>query len=99
MMYPPVFSVCSADADVQSHLGAGPCRVFLFGYAEGVNGGPPQKPYAVWRIVSGEPENYLDKAPDADTWTLQFDVFGDTAYTSREAAKALRNAIEPTARS
>lgn len=96
MIYPPVFEVCNAVAAVQAELGS-PARLYPFGHAEGPNGGPPARPYAVWRIVSGVPENYLDKVPDADSWTVQIDVFGSSAYTAREGAKALRNAIEPVA--
>lgn len=96
MIYPPIFATCNADGAVQAQLGS-PCRLFPFGQAEGVNGGPPERPYAVWRTVSGSPENYLGDLPDADTWTIQIDVFSGSAYASREGAKALRNAIEPVA--
>lgn len=96
MIYPPVYAVCNASAAVQAELGA-PARLYAFGEAEGVHGGPPAKPYAVWQVITGAPENYLDQVPDADQWGLQIDVYADTAYAAREAATALRNAIEPVA--
>lgn len=92
-MYPPIFEICSADPDVQSNLGSSPCRLYPFGEASEV----VAKPYAVWQVVSGLPENYMDKIPDMDSWIIQVDVYGDTGQSVRDAAQALRNAIEPNA--
>lgn len=97
MMYPPILEVCSADAGVQAVLGSDPCRVHLFGYGKGSSGGVPATPYAVWQIIGGIPENYLGSLPDADNWSLQIDVYASTAADARDAAMALRNAIEPVA--
>jgi len=92
-MYPPIFSTCAGDASVQFYLGVAPTRLYPFGNApEGVT-----KPYAVWQVVSGAPENYIDKVPDIDSWTLQVDVYATTASEGRDAAEALRDAIEPYA--
>ena len=92
-MYPPIFEICSAHADVQTNLGQTPCRLYPFGEA-------PQdvaKPYAVWQLVGGFPENYINDLPDIDSFTTQIDVYADKATTARDAAKALRDAIEPYA--
>lgn len=51
----------------------------------------------MWQIISGVPENYIGNIPDADSWTLQIDVYAETASHARDAALALRNAIEPVA--
>ncbi len=96
MIYPPIFAVCNADPAVHAVLG-NPCRLYPFGRAEGDTGGKPQRAYAVWQVISGVPENYLGNLPDADGWTLQVDVYAATASQAREAAIALRNAIEPEA--
>lgn len=96
MIYPPIFAVCNASPAVQAELG-NPCRFYPFGRAENDDGGRPQRPYAVWQVVSGVPENYLGCLPDADNWTLQVDVYAATAKQARDAATALRNAIEPEA--
>jgi len=93
MMYPPIFEVSAASPAVTALLGASPLRLWPFGE-------PPQNtplPYAVWQTVSGQPENYLGQRPDADSWSLQVDVYADTATSARNVAKALRDAIEPTA--
>lgn len=97
MMYPPVMAVCSADAGVQAALGSNPCRLYVFGEAKGLNGGPPQTPYAVWQVVSGAPENYLGERPDTDGWSIQFDVYAPSVTAVRAVAEALRDAIEPVA--
>jgi len=78
MMYPPIFAVCSSNPGVQAALGSSPCRVFMFGHA-------PQgttKPYAVWQLIGGSPENYLATRPDADNWSLQIDVYATTGEAS-----------------
>lgn len=89
-MFPPIFEVCSIDTDVQSIFGSTPCRLYPFGEA-------PQnviKPYAVWQLVSGAPENYLDRVPDVDQFTIQIDVYANTVDASRIGAKVLRNVIQ-----
>jgi len=93
-MFPPLFSICSGDSDVQALLGTNPVRLYPFGDA-------PQKnktlPYVVWQTVSGSPENYLGDIPDADSYTTQIDIYGKTGDSVRDVARVLRNAIEPFA--
>lgn len=89
-MTAPIFAVASADSTVKSVLGSNPVRIFPFGEApEGT-----AKPYAVWQIITGSPENYLAGRPDIDGFTLQVDVYGATAISTRDASVAIRNAIE-----
>jgi len=90
-MTPPIFQLCSQAADVTELLGTGAnLRLYSFGEApEGV-----AKPYAVWQLVNGEPENYLAGRPDADVVTLQIDVYGTTGTTVRQVRDAIRDAIE-----
>jgi hypothetical protein len=89
-MFPPIFSVVSSDANVLAVLGANPVRFFLFGLATPAT----PKPYAVWQTIGGSPENYLDRRPDIDSYVLQVDIYGTTAAQCREAARAVRDAIE-----
>ena len=92
-MYPPIFSTVAADAAVQAELGTNPVRFYPFGEAPaGVS-----KPYAVWQVVTGFPENYLGQLPDIDSYSIQVDVYSETASGARQAALALRDAIEPVA--
>jgi hypothetical protein len=92
-MYPPIFTVCAADSAVTTLLGTTPTRLYPFGEA-------PQevvKPYAVWQIINGAPENVLSDAPDVDSYTVQVDVYADTGASVRSVVQALRNAIQPVA--
>lgn len=93
MNYPPIFATCRASSAVTAILGASPTRLFLFGEA-------PQNvalPYATWQITGGTPENYLDTVPDIDRYSVQVDVWAETASDARDAAGALLGAIEPVA--
>ncbi len=92
-MFPPIFEICSADSNVQSNLGASPCRLYAFGRA----GDAPTYPYAVWQTVSGVPENYLGQVPDIDSWTTQVDIYAQNGLDARNAAQAIRDAVEPYA--
>ncbi|WP_217476613.1 tail completion protein gp17 [Stutzerimonas stutzeri] len=89
-MYPPIFKTAAASTAVQAVLGAGPTRLYPFGEApEGVI-----YPYAVWQAIGGAPANYLACRPDIDLFSLQVDVYGDSADSVRHAGAALRDAIE-----
>ena len=93
-MTPPIFQLCSQAAAVTALLGTGAnLRLYSFGEA-------PQdvaKPYAVWQLVNGAPENYLAGRPDADGFTLQVDVYGMTGTSVRQVRDAIRDAIELSA--
>lgn len=95
-MYPPIFPTVRASAAVRALLGDNPVRFYQFGMApQGV-----VKPYAVWRRVGGLPENFLDTTPDADSFTLQVDIYASPnqgADLTRTIAVALRDAIEKVA--
>jgi hypothetical protein len=54
-------------------------------------------PYAVWQVVTGLPENYINQVPDIDSYTIQVDVYATTATSARNVAKAIRDAIETKA--
>lgn len=90
-MTPPIVQACAQSAAVTALLGLGAgMRLYSFGEApDGV-----AKPYAVWQLVSGEPENYLAGRPDADGFTLQVDVYGATGPSARQVRDAIRDAIE-----
>lgn len=90
MNTPPIFMLCAADPGVTALLGTNPVRVFMFGMApQNV-----QKPYAVWQVVSGSPENYLAGRPDTERHALQIDVYADSASVARSALSAIEHAIE-----
>jgi len=93
MIFPPIFEICSTDSAVMAELGIDPVRLFPYGRAPQY----PEKPYAVWQLIGGAPENYLDCPPDIDSFTIQVDVYADDDEAADAAAVALRDAIEPYA--
>ncbi|MGA4455346.1 DUF3168 domain-containing protein [Pseudomonas fortuita] len=90
-MTPPIVKACLQSPAVTALLGTGTgMRFYSFGEAEqGV-----AKPYAVWQIVNGIPENYLAGRPDLDGFTLQVDVYAATGDSARQVRDAIRDAIE-----
>jgi len=88
---PPIFPVCAASAAVTALLGAGPVRLFPFGSApEGV-----ARPYAVWQMITGDPESLLEGGADMDGYSLQVDIYAATPDSAEAVRIALRDAIEP----
>lgn len=95
----PIYAVCAADSGVRDALwwasaplamGGPHLKLYPFGEApEGVT-----KPYAVWQLVTGSPENYLSGRPDMDGFTLQVDVYAITATSARSVTEAIAYAIE-----
>lgn len=89
-MFPPVFEICASSSDVQTNLGSPITRLYAFGYSPD----SPTYPYAVWQTITGSPENYLGQVPDIDQWTVQIDIYARTVLDARNAAQAVRDAIE-----
>ncbi|MBB1389536.1 DUF3168 domain-containing protein [Shewanella sp. SG44-6] len=86
----PIFSVCAASVAVTQLLGTNPTRLYPFGQA-------PQnvvKPYAVWQVIGGSPENYVSGRPDTDTFSLQVDVYAESGSSASNVGDAIRTAIE-----
>lgn len=89
-MYAEIFEFIKNDQAVKDILGASPVRFFPFGFA-------PQDvalPYAVFQTYGGSPENHLNARPKMDVFSIQIDVYSDSAATARQASKALSYALE-----
>lgn len=84
-----VYEAVSANAGVQTIFG-NPPRVYPFFDA------PErcQKPYAVYQMIFGTPENYLSGSPDHDYASVQVDVYADDPDAAIDAVEALRDALE-----
>lgn len=89
-MIAPIFSVCAASQAVKDYWVPTPSGSIPSGYQDD----NIVYPYAVWQNIGGSPENYLNQRPDADHYTLQVDVYGDTDADVIAVARALRDAIE-----
>lgn len=93
MMNPPLFEILNASNPVKVLLGSNPLRVFPWGRA-------PQnvaKPYAVYAVYNGLPENYLAQAPDIDNKGTQINIYAATAASLENCFEAVRDALEPHA--
>lgn len=91
-MIPPVFTILSADTTVTALLGTTPLRVF-----------PDQapqntiKPYAVYTMFSGTPQNTFDEAAEVDILSTQIDIWADTSGSCQAVAEVVRTSLEPYA--
>ena len=94
-MRPPVYSTLAADTDTATLLTDADGRLRVFGFGEA-----PQefaRPYVVWQIVYGSPDNSLSCVPNTDLFGVQFDIYGPSADAVRTVAAAVRGAVEPVA--
>jgi len=94
-MFPNIFQYVSASNPVKAVLGSNPIRFWPFARAPQKGGVGYALPYAVWQSPYGTPENYINNLPDIDNLGVQIDVYGDSVDSSRAAAIALRNSLEP----
>lgn len=92
MSNPPIYELAAAASPVVALLGS-PIRFYPFGIADENT----PRPYAVWQLISGQPENFLAGRPDLDGFSVQVDVYGKTPQTTRPVRDALRDAFEPAA--
>jgi hypothetical protein len=86
----PIFSLCASSDAVTQLLGSHPTRLYPFGQA-------PQnvaKPYAVWQVIGGNPDNYMSDRPDTDMFSLQIDVYAESGSSATDVGDAIRFAIE-----
>lgn len=92
-----LFQLAKADPAVTALLGSAVTRFWAFGNA-------PQKgmpnyglPYAVYQMVYGSPENYVNQRPDMDNAGYQVDCYSQTAEQARQVAAALSYSLEGAA--
>lgn len=92
MSNPPIYATLRASSAVTALLGSHPnLRVYAFGQApQGVT-----RPYIVWQMITGSPENNLSQRPDFDSSTIQVDIYALTAQSAEAVRLAARDAIEP----
>lgn len=96
-MQPPVFSLLTTGAPgtaVKAIVGTSPPMIW-----EDV---VPQefalrRPYIVWSIIGGTPENYLDQVPTMDSGRVRIGVWSLSPTERRTLMAAVRTAIEPSA--
>lgn len=84
-----LFTLLKNNTAVKAQLG-NPIRV----YGDGEAPEKPVLPYAVYYTLIAVPENSQDKAPEVDGETIQVNIYGKTATECRDAAVAVRDAVE-----
>ena len=93
MIYPKIFEKIKNDLDVQAELGSNPVRFFPFG---NVPETLKSDKYASWSVINGNPQNTLACSPKSDIWSIQVDVWANSADETRSAATALIKCLEKT---
>lgn len=89
-MNPSLFTILNADASVKSFLGSNPLRVYPWGSApENV-----RKPYAVYAVYNGIPQNYLAQTPDMDAMGTQINIYAETVASLTNCFNSIRDALE-----
>jgi hypothetical protein len=89
----PVNALLESSAAVVALLGAGTSqRVY-----EDTAIQDTAQPYVVWSTVGGTPENYVGELPGIDQARIQIDCYSKGKGQARDLARAVRDAIEPTA--
>ena len=86
----PVVPVLNASIDVKELLGTNPLRVF-----EDVAPHKTPFPYAVWSVVTANPENNLDCPANTDHVSFQIVVYDTHAGDASNIRAAIRMALEP----
>ena len=92
-MNPTLFAILNADATVKSYLGSNPLRVFPWGAAPD----NVKKPYAVYGVYSGTPQNYLSQVPDIDSMGTQLNIYAETVASLQDCFDVVRDVLEPHA--
>lgn len=92
-MNPDLFPILNANVAVKALLGSSPLRVYPWGRAPN----NVVKPYAVYGVYNGNPENYLDRVPDIDNKGTQIDIYGVKGEDVENCFIAIRDALEPFA--
>lgn len=92
-MFPPIFELAAADSAVTTLLGTDPVRLWPFAEARQ----DETRPYAIWQVTYGAPDNLLGEVPKMDRHGVQVDCYALTASETRAIAEALRDALETSA--
>lgn len=87
-MFPPIYTLLQASVAVRNLLGARP-RIYRDEAPQ-----DPERPYGVWLVVSGVPENTLSETPGHERVTVQLDLYAATQEVSAAVAQAVRAQLE-----
>ena len=86
-MLPPIYAVLSQDANVANIVGN---RIYPHG--EAIQ--DTEKPYIVWQLITGTPQNTLSDRTDIDAMRIQIDCYHQSPVGIEALADVVREAIE-----
>lgn len=91
-MYAPLYARAMATPGVVALLtdGQGSIRLWPFGEAPAT----PTLPYATWQNIGGDPANNVSDRPDADSFSIQVNVWAATSAQLWSVTTALRDIME-----
>jgi hypothetical protein len=85
----PVVPTLKADSNVTALLGTSPLKIY-----EDIAPTGTKFPYAVWSVVTGNPENNLDCAANIDHVSFQIVVYDTSQKGASDIRAAIRTALE-----
>ena len=86
----PVVSTLKASKEVTDLLGTNPLKVW-----EDIAPHKTRYPYAVWPVVTANPENNLDCPANTDHVSFQIVVYDAQQKRASDIRAAIRKALEP----
>jgi hypothetical protein len=86
-MLPPVYATLKNNSTVFGIVGN---RIYLHG--EAIQN--TDKPYVVWQLISGIPQNTMSENPNIDAYSIQVDCYHQSATGILNLAEAVRNALQ-----
>lgn len=86
----PVVSTLKASKEVTDLLGTNPLKVW-----EDIAPHKTPYPYAVWSVVTANPENHLDCPANTDHVSFQIVVYDTQQKRASDIRAAIRKALEP----
>ena len=86
----PVVPTLKASKEVTDLLGSSPLKVW-----EDIAPSGTPYPYAVWSVVTANPENHLDYPANIDHVSFQIVVYDTQQKRASDIRAAIRKALEP----
>lgn len=88
----PLYRVLREAPAVTALLGNHPnLRVYAFGMAPA----DVARPYVIWQLTTGFPNNNLSSSPENDLNSIQIDIYATTDTSAESVKNAVRDALEP----
>ena len=85
----PIVSTLKASAEVTALLGSNPLRVY-----EDIAPHKTPHPYAIWSVVTANPQNNLDCSANTDHVSFQIVVYDNYQTRASEIRQVIRRALE-----